>query len=73
MAKYNNISKILHSYKEIKNDIKRFEDDIKYYNDLLSNDDLSELEYYKPCNYNGVRYVYMVYSEVEKKVLDKVK
>jgi hypothetical protein len=71
--KYNDISKILSSYNNIKAEIKRLEDEQKYYKELLSYDDLSELEYYKPSTYTGIKYVYMVYSEVEHKILEKEK
>lgn len=73
MSKYNYLSKILHSYKDIKNDIKIIIDEIKYYDELLQNSDLSELEYYKPSEYIGIKYIYMVYSEVEKSVLHREK
>jgi hypothetical protein len=55
----------------IKTEISIIESNIEYYEKLLKQEDLSELEYYKHATFFGVKDVSIVYSEVEKQVLKR--
>jgi hypothetical protein len=63
--------KILYSYVDIKADIKNIQDNIAYYEQLLRQSDLSELDYYKKINYMGIKYISTIFSIVEKEVTRK--
>jgi len=63
--------KILYNYISIKTEISIIESNIEYYEKLLRQEDLSELEYYKHATFFGVRDVSIIYSEVEKQVLKR--
>jgi hypothetical protein len=63
--------KELYLYQEIKSEIKVIKSNIEYYNNLLQQEDLSELEYYKNFKYMGVKYISTIFSIVEKEVVRK--
>jgi len=63
--------KILYHYQDIKAEIKNIIDSIKYYEQLLKQEDLSELDYYKNTKYMGIRYISTIFSIVEKEVCKK--
>lgn len=63
--------KILENYLAIKSEIEIIESNIAYYEKLLQQEDLSELEYYKHAHFFGIRDVSIVYSEVENQVLKR--
>jgi hypothetical protein len=63
--------KILENYLAIKSEIEIIESNIAYYEKLLQQEDLSELEYYRHAHFFGIRDVSIVYSEVENQVLKR--
>jgi uncharacterized protein YuzB (UPF0349 family) len=62
---------ILYHYQDIKAEIKNIQDNIKYYEKLLKQEDLSELDYYKNLQYMGIKYISTIFSIVEKEVCKK--
>jgi hypothetical protein len=62
---------ILYLYQDIKCDIKNIIDTIAYYEKLLQQEDLSELDYYKNIQYMGIKYISTIFSIVEKTVCKK--
>lgn len=63
--------KILYMYTDIKADIKNIKDSIKYYEQLLQQSDLSELDYFKKIEFIGIKYISTIFSIVEKEVTRK--
>ena len=63
--------KVLYDYPEIKVEIEMIENDILYYEQLLQQEDLSELEYCRQKEYRGIRYIDVIFSEVEKQVIKR--
>ena len=63
--------KILYHYQDIKAEIKNIQDSINYYEKLLHQEDLSELDYYKNTKYMGIKFISTIFSIVEKEVCKK--
>jgi len=62
---------ILYLYQDIKAEIRNIQDNIKYYEKLIEQVDLSELDYYKSISYLGIKYISTIFSIVEKEVTRK--
>ncbi|MDD5589397.1 MAG: hypothetical protein PHP92_05055 [Candidatus Nanoarchaeia archaeon] len=63
--------KILYHYQDIKAEIKNIIDNIRYFEKLLQQEDLSELDYYKNIKYIGKKYISTIFSVVEIEVCKK--